>query len=225
MPLGFNQLGKLSIRLQSLAILSCSIVKKAGHRARFGNPRDGRRFPCCGVQTPVGLEQFFQGSSAFRLRCLASRERISLAFDDTVLAAEAFVLTATSRARWRIYGTCHTMMRAFGAFFMTELRNAFQHTSLPAQLRALFFLPNALKNKSASFRLIGRSRSRSLTMTPCPLQISSIPMALGAGRPARSTWSLSRSLPCWECVASIGNELVRHIPCHSCAHMHGKALP
>ena len=49
-----------------------------------------------GVQTPVGLEQFFQGSSAIQTQVLASREQgISLALDVTpVLAAEAFVLTA-----------------------------------------------------------------------------------------------------------------------------------
>ena len=95
-PMGFNQLGKLSIRLQSLPFQAVLPSFKEGAGTALGSVipelAEGFLEEVGGVQTPVGLEQFFQGSSAIQTQVLASREQgISLALDVTpVLAAEAF---------------------------------------------------------------------------------------------------------------------------------------
>ena len=96
-PMGFNQLGKLSIRLQSLPFQAVLPSFKEGAGTALGSviPELAEGFleeVGASVQTPVGLEQFFQGSSAIQTQVLASREQgISLADVTPVLAAEAFV--------------------------------------------------------------------------------------------------------------------------------------
>ncbi len=62
--------------------------------------------------------------------------------------------------------------RAWGAFFVSELRKGFHMSIAASSMRAVFFAPSAVKkwSRSASVRpwpptQIGRPRSRSLTTT------------------------------------------------------------
>ena len=96
----FNQLGKLLVRFEPLPFQAVLPSFKEGAGTALGSVipelAEGLLQQIGGVQTPVGLQQFFQGSSAIQTQVLASRQQgILLALDVTpVLAAEAFVLTA-----------------------------------------------------------------------------------------------------------------------------------
>ena len=64
-PMGFNQLGKPSIRLQSLPFQAVLPSFKEGAGTALGSVipelAEGFLEEVGGVQTPVGLEQFFSG--------------------------------------------------------------------------------------------------------------------------------------------------------------------
>jgi len=98
--MGFNQLGKLSVWLQTLPFQTVfpSIEECTGATFSTVVPELSKIFledvGC--VQTPVGLKQLLQGASSIQVQILAAREqRITLTFDVApVLAAETFVLTA-----------------------------------------------------------------------------------------------------------------------------------
>ena len=98
--MGFNQLGKLPIRLHSLPFQAVFPAFEKGARATFGTVvpelSEGFLEDIGRVQTPISLEQFFQGASSIQTQILAPGEqRITLALDVTpVLATETFVLTA-----------------------------------------------------------------------------------------------------------------------------------
>ena len=81
--MGFNQLGKLPIRLQSLPFQAVFPALEEGARAAFGavvpELSEGFLEDVGGVQTPVGLEQFFQGSPPIQTQVLAARVPFSSA--------------------------------------------------------------------------------------------------------------------------------------------------
>ncbi len=71
-PMGFNQLGKLPIRLQSLPFQAVFPALEEGTRAAFAavvpELSEGFLEDVGRVQTPVGLEQFFRARLPSRLR-------------------------------------------------------------------------------------------------------------------------------------------------------------
>ena len=84
--MGFNQLGELPIGLQSLPFQAVFPALEKGARATLGavvpELSEGFLEHVGRVQTPVGLEQFFQGASAIQTQVLAPREQgITLALD------------------------------------------------------------------------------------------------------------------------------------------------
>ncbi len=97
----FNQLGELPIGFQALPFQAVFPALEKGPRSAFRaivpELSEGFLEDVGGVQPPVGLEQFFQGTSAIQTQVLASRKQgITLALDVTsVLAAETLVFTAT----------------------------------------------------------------------------------------------------------------------------------
>jgi hypothetical protein len=99
--MGFDQLGKLPVRFQALPFQAVFPALEKGAGATFGTvvPELSKIFleDVGRVQTPVGLEQFLQGTSSIQTQVLATREQcITLALDVTpVLATETFVLTAS----------------------------------------------------------------------------------------------------------------------------------
>ncbi len=98
--MGFNQLGKLAVRLQTLPFQTIFPALEEGTRTPFGAvvPELSESFleNVGRVQTTVGLEQFLQGASSIQTQVLTSREQgIMLSLDVApVLTAEALVLTA-----------------------------------------------------------------------------------------------------------------------------------
>ena len=122
---------------------------------------------------------------------------------------------------------------------MTELRNAFHISIAASSMRAPFSRPCLEKQIDVSlFSAFTTDPDRTLPIQVTDddpvyafgMEISSIPMALGAGRPARSTcfrcmYSLSRSFTVLWCRRSIS---AVQTPCSAypgtVAHMHGKAL-
>ncbi len=76
--MGFNQLGKLPIRLQSLPFQAVFPALEKGTRAAFATvvPQLSEGFleDVGGVQTPVGLEQFLQRSLPVQTQVLSDRE-------------------------------------------------------------------------------------------------------------------------------------------------------
>ena len=80
-PMGFNQLGKPSIRLQSLPFQAVLPSFKEGAGTALGSVipelAEGFLEEVGGVQTPVGLEQFFSGARLpFRLRFLRRESKV-----------------------------------------------------------------------------------------------------------------------------------------------------
>ena len=98
--MGFNQLGKLAVRLQTLPLQAVFPALEEGTGAAFATvvPElpEGFLEDVGRIQTPVGLEQLLQGASSIQAQVLTTRKQcVSLALDvATVLAAEAFVLAA-----------------------------------------------------------------------------------------------------------------------------------
>ncbi len=77
-PMGFNQLGELPIRLQSLPFQVVFPTLEEGPRAAFGAvvPELSEAFleDVGGVQAPVGLQQFLQRSLPIQTQVLGDRE-------------------------------------------------------------------------------------------------------------------------------------------------------
>ena len=99
-PVGFNHCSELPVRLQSLPLQAVLPALEEGAGTPFGPvvPQLAESFleQIGRVQTPVGLEQLFQGPSAVQTQVLAPRQqRITLALDvAAVLAAEPLVFPA-----------------------------------------------------------------------------------------------------------------------------------
>ena len=87
-PMGFNQLGKLPIRLQSLPFQAVFPTLEKGTCATLGavvsELSEGFLEKVGCIQTPVGLERFFQSPPSIQTQVLVSREQcITLALDVT----------------------------------------------------------------------------------------------------------------------------------------------
>ena len=99
--MGFNQFGKLLTGHQPLPFQAVFPTFEKSECASFGTvaPEISKAFleDIGRVQTPVGLEQFFQRISSKYAQILASRKQgITLAFDVTlILTTESFVFTTS----------------------------------------------------------------------------------------------------------------------------------
>ena len=99
-PVGFNQLGKLSVQRQSLPLQAVFPALEEGNRSTFGTAvpelPEGLLEDVGCFQAPVGQEQSLQGASPIQAQVHTSREQcVTLALDVApILAAETLVLAA-----------------------------------------------------------------------------------------------------------------------------------